>query len=163
METVTTKTIEDLTITVKIIRKTVNKTAYADGWNVDVGKENYENINITIDKDGKKAICGDINFFYVVDDRFDKIKTRCPQAHARFGDTYVSEKIYNLIKETLVEAETSCPGDIEFINIKTKKEALRTAALIEENKINAENQQRENHFGWCKKCQSYCYGDCQSN
>ena len=36
---------------------------------------------------------------------------------------------------------------------------------IHENmKAHAEmERKRESHVGWCKKCHSYCYGDCEAN
>jgi hypothetical protein len=162
METTTTKTIDGLTVTVKVTKKVSSKTAYADGWNVDLGKETYENTTITIEKDGKKAFCDDMNFFHVVDDRYNSIRKQHPQAYARFGDTYISEKVYNTIKEVKDEAEAACQEDVEFVEIKATEERKKEEQEKEMEKIETMERERQNHPGWCNKCHSYCYGDCEA-
>lgn len=54
----------------------------------------------------------------------------------------------------------------EVIEVAEKKEAGIT---IEEEVAHTQltekysDYDKKNHVGWCDKCKSYCYGDCQSN
>ncbi len=162
METTVTKEQSGAKITVKAIREVDAKTAYADGWNVDLGKRTYETVSVTVQKGGKEIYCSDLNFFYKLteDDRrqFDN-----PLIFARLGDAYIGEEIYSLICEAVKEAKTACQGDAEYAEVKAaetaekdKKEKGVTAVA----KLEAERAQ---HPGWCNKCHSYCYGDCEAS
>lgn len=161
MEKIITKTIDGLTVTVTITKSVNNKKAFSDGWNVDLGKETYENTTITIDKGGVKASCRDLNFFTVLD-ASSSVKKQHPQTHARFGDTYISEKIYNDICSVIAEVESLLVDDQEFIEVKAAENHKKEEQKKEDIKIEKEIKARDSHPGWCNKCGSYCYGDCES-
>lgn len=154
------KEIDGLKIEVKLEKKVVNKSNYADGWNVDAGKEIYEGISVSIEKGGKKASVSNINFFYVLAED-SRVKAKNPQAHARFGDTYISEKVYRMIKEAIDEAYSGLEGSGEIKEIEETEKAKELK--IENNrKENIEKDAQREANGYCNKCGSFCHGDCQA-
>lgn len=160
-----TKKIDGVTITVKVERSVDVKKAYADGYNVETGKEAYEAVTMTIEKNGQKVICRPYGTFMILDKRFDKITMeKTPQAYARFGDTYISEKLYNDIKSVLDEAmkKADAEVDAEYAEVKAMEKAKAEKAEIEAEKTENLEQSRNSHKGWCNKCHSYCCGDCEA-
>jgi hypothetical protein len=161
--TETTKEKNGMKVTVTIEREVKDDNAYADGWNVTTGKRATEFVTVTIEKNGKTACCRDLNFVYRLTDEYRGPKTP-PKAHARFGDTYISKEVYDTILEAIDEAYEAANADSPegF----AKVEAAREKAAAEENdgdaKYAAIMADRRRHPGWCDKCHSYCYGDCQA-
>ena len=41
-------------------------------------------------------------------------------------------------------------------------ERIAKKSAENETQMRADQDARNNHPGWCEKCQSYCYGDCES-
>ena len=160
METKITRKIDDLTITVEITKKVKDKFAYADGINIDMGKETFEMTMITVEKNGYKIVCEDLGFFYELSD--DK---KINGAYARFADGYISKDGYDKVKIVLDEAiEISIKNeDDEFKRIKAVEIASKEKTDANMDKIEGHLVARNTHPGWCNQCYSYCYGDCQAN
>ena len=81
------------------------------------------------------------------------------------GTEYLGIKKHSPLYRLILEAgkifaetksiETRIPYDaIESANIAKIEEDLDIADQDDRNK---------NHFGYCKKCHTYCYGDCEAN
>ena len=152
-----TRTIDNITVTVNYTKTVV----YADS-NAKLGASTFENAEMTVEKNGKKAKCNDKNFFYPL--RKEEIE-RMGNAmiFARFGNTYVSEPVYNVIKTVLAEAKAACEEPEEFGVVRTKEIARTEKEGREAREYAKIVAARKAHPGWCDKCQSYCYGDCQAN
>ena len=166
MESTIKKEKDGLKVEVKINRSTTEKKAYADGWDVKLGKETKEFITISIEKNGKKAFCRDMNFFHPIDGKFyGDLKKKNPQIYARFSDTYISEPVYNIIKETLDEAmaHIDTATNTEYKAIKSDEAAKKEQAKTNAVEIADMDARMRQHPGWCDKCHSHCYGDCEAN
>ena len=165
MEKEITKEKDGLKVTVKIERDVKDDIAYCDGDNVNLGKKAYEATSIKVEKNGKSAFCRDLDFFSIVDDRYNTIKKTMPQAYARLGDMYISKPIYDFICEVMdeVKADFDAETDTEFTTVKAIENKKEEENKKEADKIAKFESDRSKHPGWCNKCQSYCYGDCDAN
>lgn len=165
METTHTKEKDGLKVTVKIEKGTMNKTAYADGHNVPLGKETYNFTFVKIEKGGKSAFTRDLNFFYIVDRSAGRNDNLPKEAFARFGDTYISKPVYNTIKAVVDEATAISEKKIdeEYYEVKSIEDSQKADADKNETEILKMETERAKHPGWCDKCYSYCWGDCQAN
>ncbi len=60
-------------------------------------------------------------------------------------------------------------GLIELNNETKNKDSKETTTTIEEESAQTQiiekysDYDKKNHVGWCDKCKTYCYGDCQAN
>jgi hypothetical protein len=145
-------------ITVKITRSVVDDTAFADGYNIKLGRKTSDSLDITIiTPDGKKAYGWQIS--------------KCGQtmqakgAYAQVGNAYISEDAYNEIMAAIAELDAELVAqDPEYAMLKQaeiKAEANRQARAEENlNRMAAEQAAHEAQPGWCRKCHDWTYGDC---
>lgn len=154
-----TRKIKDLKITVKVEKCVIDKKDYADGYNVDLGKETYERTYITIQKDGSKAITTGTDFFFVLPSQ-DRVKKQIPGAYAKFGEIYIRESAYNKIKAVVDEAHASLTADSEFLMLKKIEQDRESSSKTEIDQTPKDDQKSA---GWCNNCHSYCFGDCTAN
>jgi len=185
------------TITVTITRTVSDKVSYSDGWNIPMGREKYESMEISLyhaqagktvkgnsvsklydhnqsDKDARKqgavAKIGGTGT-YLGQKAYDAVMTliadkdaRKQGAVAKIGGTgtYLGQKAYDAVMTLIADTDAECGKTDEFAALE-REEAERKAAG-EENmrRMEAEQREREKHPGWCNKCHSYCYGDCNS-
>jgi hypothetical protein len=134
-----------------------DKISYADGYNINVGQEAIDHLSIKVYVNGK---------FYtrsyskpsLVNPKFDRQAAQVG-AYARLSDKMIlSRKSYEEIMTAINELgdELTTPEYTEFV---TERERI----AAENAKAAAEMEaQRRQHPGWCEKCQSYCYGDCEA-
>ena len=57
-------------------------------------------------------------------------------------------------------------NDIREISTNAGEMIEETAAIIsnaEKFELSEQDDQNKNHFGYCNKCHTYCYGDCEAN
>lgn len=113
----------------------------------DIKKMKYA----TVTKDGKH-ITRDFDFGHEIDS--DK-------GAARLGDIFLSKETWELVKkateELMKKAEETEESKI-FNAAEEKKQTIIKKNMEENKKLN--NQRRKN--GYCEKCGTYCYGDCES-
>ena len=147
-----------------IITRTVelqDKIAYADGWNVNLGKETIDNLKIEI---------------YVNGNQFDQVR-QAPQicdpkyfakviaqgAYARLGKGYLTRERYDLIMATIAEidAELAAEGNSEFVEVKNAEIAHEQEIEKAEKMADAEYANKIKN-GLCPVCGTYCDGDCQA-
>lgn len=165
METTHTKEENGLKVTVTIDQGSMKKTAYADGWNVNLGKKTYDFTSVKIEKGGKSAFVGDLNFFYIVDRTAGRNDELPAEAFARFGDSYISEPVYNTIKAAINEAREIADSETneEYETVKSAEDRKKTAkdkARKDYEKKEAADIQRKVNSGFCFNCETWCHGDC---
>ncbi len=133
-----------------------DKSVYADGQRLNTGKETFHYVTVKIVMNGKVLAKGSENFIH-------ELTNKKPNAFARVGDAFVNESVYNSVCEAIAEAEEAIEESAEIAEVaeeETKKQAKAEKNMAE---IEAMEQQRRQNSGWCDKCQSYCYGDCEAN
>lgn len=154
----TTKTMEWKSQTGKVISveitvesKVVNDTAYADGWNVDLGKKTYQGIDIEISFDGK-----------VIDNTMYQPQIlNKNEAYAKIGSKVgITEEVYNQIMGLIAEAMSESESE-EYLAVKAIENAKEAAKEAREEAA-AKRYDRQIKNGLCPKCGSYCYGDCRA-
>ncbi len=143
-------------VSAKIIREIVDSVDYSDGWNLKNGKETVEIIEITVTVDGKIAAIGNevskierITYGKSYDSLVSK------GIYGRIGDMYITEETYNKIVALLdeIKEEMVTPEFDAMKNDENKR--------IEIDEFETEPAHGVN--GYCRKCHSYCDGDCEEN
>ena len=138
--------------------------SYADGWNVNLGKETVERLEIVLTVDGKTVT--EDNYKPCVVTRnthgksYDKIKAA--GAYAQIGRAYIDAERYQLVIAAIAEADAEAAGTEEYAAVKAEemaKEARKGAKL----QAQAEEYARLVKSGLCPKCQSWCDGDCTAH
>ncbi len=152
MTTVTkTSETDQIKIAVKLLRDVSNKVGHADGWNIDMGRKSVEIWSITITgKATGKTIWGHENPHTI---RAEKVSGTIGY---RIADAYVSQYIYDMMMALATEAEAALPKSEEQATLEAAETAKQNAPVV-----NYEPKHGEN--GYCRKCNSYCYGDCEAN
>ena len=138
--------------------------SYADGWNVNLGKETVDLLEIIVRVDGKQVASAHHQPTIVTRAHYagsyDKIKAA--GGYARLGDVYISEETYNTAMAAISEVEAEAAGTEEYAAIKAEelaKEARKEAKL----QAKAKEYARLVKSGLCLKCQTWCYGDCTAS
>lgn len=120
MKTVTTKS--GKTIKVELVRKVQDKIAYADGDNINIGREIVEYTNITFfDQAGKVIAKGDkLGKLYL--DVFPTDKKMAAQgAVASVGNAYLPQEVVDLINAAFAELEAENPKSEEQLAMERAK------------------------------------------
>lgn len=144
-------------ITVSLDRNVSDKVAYMDGHNISTGREVYENYEIvltvkksaaTVRASGKPGSYG-----------FLKVTGKGGPKFAQMGNAYMPKELHDIIAGLM--AEVSDEIGISDEQIEIEKAEAEQKRIGEKNLDRMAEVSRVNS-GWCPKCQSYCYGDCQS-
>ena len=140
-------------ITVSIERGTWTTNNTLDGQVTSAGTHLVNNLTITIVANGKTASTSQRPSLVTKNDKAPA------GAYAHLMSVgYMTEQVYNTIMTLLAEIEAEAGKTAEYI-------AIEQAQIAKMNKIEAdwaEADQTPKGGGWCEKCQSNCYGDCQS-
>ena len=150
-----------VTLDIEVTRELREEIAYADGYNLPMGKKVHESMNIIIKHNGKKV--EDTNWMPAVIKGTDK-KRYPAVAHAILGGKVIlTETNYNLtmeaINSAIDEADTAIAADTEYTEVKASEVANKAAG-------EANLRAKEAHYteqlknGLCPKCGTCCYGDC---
>lgn len=158
-KTVNWKTSAGKEVEVKIERtlKVQDKIVNLDGDKVNLGKETVDITYIELTVDGKF-----ITRAYTAPRQLDPVKDKnlvAKGVHARLGDAYIAEELYNLIIIALEEIEIEITTNTEFAEVKAEEEK-EEARLEETYRKEEENYNKAIKNGLCPKCGTYCYGDC---
>lgn len=124
------------------VEEMINKTAYADGWNVDLGKEIYTKENCKVYVNGEPYTTG---------------KPVVVNGIVGIG-TLVIKSEENAAQVIKMIAETKAAGTTA-----EAKEAEEEAQKKEAVKGNAKISKSTAPHGLCPICHTYCDGDCQSH
>jgi hypothetical protein len=147
-------------VTIIATREMRTETAYADGWNIDLGKKPYEELRITLAVDGKRIEYAHQAPVVISEENYYKkdyvAKVKAAGGYARLGDNVIiKEDIYNEIIKAIEEATTEANHDEEYAaHIEAKKvaeEAARPAKEakekeLKETEIPAEAIKAYNHY-----------------
>lgn len=154
-------------IEVELSRKVVDASHYWDGYEIDDGRkisETYE-IKITSKANGK-VYWSDDGEMTVIDHDNGYYRNAPAGAHAKVCGVYINEEVYNAIVQMMEELDAELPKTDEYLALEAeeKRKKAETERLAEENLnwMAAEHKERTSHPGWCEKCGSYCYGDCEA-
>lgn len=148
---------------IEVTRELREEIAYADGYNLPIGKKTHESMKITINHNGKKV--GDTNWVPAI--IRDAEKKRYPAtAYAILGGKVVlTKENYDLtmvaINAAIAEAEVTINADDEYTEVK-RAEAAKEAARQENFKAEEAHYIKQLKNGLCPKCHTYCYGDCEA-
>ena len=155
---------KDATVEIIKIREVRDNISYADGWNINLGKETVDRLEITVRINGKE-VTRDYGKPCIVTRNthfktYDKIKAA--GGYAQIGNAYVNEENYNKVMTAIAEVEAEAAGDAEFAQVKAKEmaEEARNEAALEAAE---EQYRRDIKNGMCPKCGSWCYGDCEAH
>jgi len=150
-----------VTLDIEVTRELREEIAYADGYNIPMGKKVHESMKITILHNGKKV--DDTNWMPAVIRTVEK-KSYPATAYAILGGKVIlTEGNYNLVTEAInaatAEVENAITADTEYADVKASEIAKK--AIGEANLRAAEAHYTEQlKNGLCPKCGTYCYGDC---
>ena len=146
--------------------KLTDNISYSDGWNVNLGKELYESLEISVSMNGKRVESARhspkvITGIMYSGAPWDGVVAN--GGYALLGDKVILNKeVYTIMMEAIESLvnEVSQPAEIqEAKTVEAEKEVKKAE---KEAKIEAQyNVEIEN--GLCSKCGTYCYGDCESN
>lgn len=162
--TTATRTAEttNATIEITLFRKVTDKIAWLDGHELNSGREVYENYEVTITskRNGQSiktyGVPGDFAFF--------SRSAKLPEGtYARIGDGYIGQEIYETAMRMIAELDAEIAKTDEQIaleNAEIERQRNRNVATAQDI---AEQAERERNPGWCNKCHSYCWGDCEAN
>ena len=162
----TTKDGRKVEVTIEITRNVSDKIAYADGANINIGKETQDITTIEMTVNGKH-VTRDYHAPHILTresyrNSFDKLTAA--GAYARLGDAYVGQVNYGQIMDAYnaAVAEINAPATEEAKTEEAEYETIKATEVAKENEIiNAKPIKRGP--GWCDKCHSYCWGDCEAN
>lgn len=84
-------------------------------------------------------------------------------AHAKLGNAYIQKPAYDAIIAAAAELDAEVIKTEEYKNLEAKEIAKIKSQNASLDAQEAEDAELKKHFGYCEKCGSYCYGDCQAN
>lgn len=111
--------------TIEVTREMREEIAYADGWNVPLGKKPFEFLEIELSVAGKCLVVThtkpsklDKKFYRNYDELIAK------GAYARLGDAYINQESYELITNAIAEATAEAEKDEEYAAHVNKEAAV---------------------------------------
>lgn len=129
------------------------KTEYFDGYNMGQKTIESNDVQIKVSRDGKSMNVrgnklGDYAVCEKVEEKYNKMAYD-KGARGRIGSGYVGQEIYDAICETYEKLSEEIEAELPSIEKQPE---------IKPQKVSVH---KEHGVGWCDKCQSYCFGDCQ--
>jgi hypothetical protein len=148
-----------------VTREARTEIAYADGYNVDLGKKSYSNTEINVFVDGKfyknsstPSIVSEPSFSAKT---VKQVKDLGGVALMANHTLVINQIQFDNIMAAVAEATAEASQDSEYVVAKAVEDAEKAAKeanLKESEKRYAEQVKN----GLCPKCGTYCYGDCTS-
>jgi hypothetical protein len=130
--------------TITVTREMIDDIAYADGWNINLGKKKYESMDIKATISGK---CMDRTSrvpTIISEDTFSADFTRKMKAagvYARLtSSVYIKEDVYNQVMAAIEEATREAEQDPEYAKVVAEEKR------IEEAIQNEKREKEENVF-----------------
>ena len=139
---------------IEIERSVIEEIAYADGYNVPIGKKTYKNMDIRVLINGKQMERSSL---------IPKVSTH-PKVletgrYAVIGKVAIMKSNYDEIMRA-IETEISILESNEEYKAQKDIENAKEAKQKEKDIENAKNYAKQVANGLCRKCGTYCYGDC---
>ena len=154
-----TKDGRNVKVEIKLSREIQDRVAYADGWNVPLGRETVNDLDLVMKIDGKHKT-SDYHKPSVLTGRgyADMI---AKGAYAQMGSTLIAKDKYELIMAAISELEAEVTGSEEYAVVRAQedaKEAQRRAKAKAADEYHATLVAS----GLCPRCGTWCYGNCRS-
>jgi len=158
-------------IEITLTRWVIESTKYFDGYDMGSKTETHEEYKVVLTSKANNAQVamtgkpGDYAFFDVIDRRYNK---NAPAgAYARLNNAYLGQESYDIAMRMIADLSAELSINQEYNALKAAEAALaaeaeRNAEAVDRAEA-VEAAARRSHPGWCEKCQSYCYGDCDAN
>lgn len=150
-----------VTLDIEVTRELKEEIAYADGYNIPMGKKSHDGLEITISHNGKKV--DDTNWMPAVIRDVEKKRYPVGARAILGGKVVLMEGNYNLVMEAInsatTEVETVISADTKYAEVKAS-EASKKAAGEANLKVKEAHYTEQLKNGLCPKCGTYCYGDC---
>ena len=162
--TITLSEATKTTATITITKEVVEKTAYADGDNVNLGRETKESFSMDVFKDGERLTSAMSSMYRpeVLSPLYNE-REIAAGAYAKVVGLYVGREKYDLISAAIAEIEAELDADgTEYRELKAQETAREQSIDAQKAEADAEYK-RQLSNGLCQKCGSYCYGDCEAN
>lgn len=151
-------------ITVSIRRNVITQQNTLDGW---VTSEERKAVDYFVVNVRNKA--AKINSSIESLDRLVELPSGHDMtkkgAYAAFGKGYLTQATYEAVAKAIAKAEAQCMPSAEWHELKAeeaKKEEQRKAQAEQNKKDAQEDRNNKKANGYCFKCGSYCYGDCEA-
>jgi hypothetical protein len=147
----------EVTANITIERSVIDKVAYADGYNVNIGKETYRNIDIRIIINGKQMERS--SWLPQISTHPKVLETG---RYALIGKVAIMKNTYEDMMRAIENEIELLESDEEYRQqkaIEDEREAKQRQKDIED----AKNYAKQRKNGLCGKCGTYCYGDCEAN
>jgi hypothetical protein len=155
-----TKTAEtpNAKIEITLTREVRDKVSWSDGWEIPMGREINEvyNIKIFAKKSGltftDHGKPGQYGFFTY------QTSGKAAGRYLIAENVYVDKVVYDAAMALIAELDAELPKSEEQVAIETAERVRlkRSVAYTDTEPKHGEN-------GYCRKCHSYCYGDCEAN
>ena len=153
-----TKDGRNVKVEIKLSREVQDRVAYADGWNIPLGRETVNHLDLVMKIDGtyktniyrKPTTLQGRGYADLI----------AKGAYAQLGSVYIGEENYNLVMAAIAELESEVTGGEEYAAVKDQedaKEAQQRAAA----KAADEHHAKLVASGLCPRCGTWCYGDCR--
>ena len=154
----------EVRVEIERTRSIKDNVAYADGWNVNLGKKTVDSLEIEMYVNGKLTARASREP-NVIEERFygnSYAELKAAGAYARLGDAYITEKQYSRIMAAIEELEAQLTDDNEYAEIKAQ-EVAKAQSQDEARQEQIARVERLKQSGLCPKCGTWCYGDCEAN
>ena len=148
-------------ISVTVERYITDEVIYADGDNIKTGKkEATTTVALRITPKGGKS-----HFFRSLPrvlSNHSKDTIGNQDAHAILDGMLMPKELYTAIMAMYEEALAEVDSE-EYQQIQAEEAEEKAQIEANQAEIAEMEAERRAHPGWCDKCGSYCYGDCESN
>jgi len=149
-------------VIIEVTRKMVEDVAYADGWNLDLGKKPHESTKITLTLNDK--VIDTVGYVSVINEQLytakDMATIRANNGYAKLGNAIINKEQYDNIMAAVAEATTEAEQDEEYkahLEAKNQAKAVAEAAQkeLEEEVIPEVVVDLYNKYG----CEEKAWGD----
>jgi len=157
----TTASNKKVEVQIERIKDVRDNIVDADGYKVNTGKETVDQLSIEVFVDGKFVTRSYNRPEIITENSARANQLRAKGAYARLGDSFVKEEQYNMIIAALNEIEAELTPTQEFEAVRAQETEKENRKMENAKEAAAEYTQMIRN-GFCPKCHSYCYGDCES-
>lgn len=160
----TTKDGRSIEVILERTKEVRDNIAYADGWNVPLGKETVDMLDIEIKINGRHQ-GRTYHAPHIITEKAYKQHYNelvAKGVYARLGDVYINEEKYNMIMAALAEIDAELTDTPEYAEVKAVEDA-KEAAEIKKLEAEAAEYKQMVKSGLCPKCGTWCYGDCEAH
>ena len=153
-----TKDGRNVRVEIKLSREVQDRVAYADGWNVPLGRETLDHLDLVMEIDGEYKTNAYRKPAALQGKAYAKLIAK--GAYAQLGSMYIGEENYDLVMAAIAELESAVTGGEEYAAIKDQEDA-KEAQRQAKAKAADEYHAKLVASGMCPRCGTWCYGDCR--